>query len=252
MILHQMTWPEVGTIDFNNTLVLIPVGATEQHGPHLPTDTDTLLVSKLAEETERRLPSRILLTPTTWLGHSPHHLSFGGTLSAEHSVYISMIKSVCLSYIGMGAKRLWIVNGHGGNRAPLSIVLQELKTAHKDVMVFTSEYWSLAKEEISALRESGFGGMGHACELETSLYLYLKEEGVRRSLIQDDGQQPDGELFKQDMLLGGSGVSTVFDFHELTESGVFGEPSLASKEKGQRFFAAISGKLAHTAELLLE
>jgi creatinine amidohydrolase len=250
MIFRQLTWTELKEVDYRRTIVLVPTGAMEQHGPHLPVDTDTLIVTKLAEEVERRNPEAILLAPTVWLGHSPHHLSFGGTLSAHHSVYIGMIASVCRSFIGMGAERIWLLNGHGGNRSPLSIALQELKNDCESTVVVASDYWSIASEEIAAIRESGTGGLGHACELETSLYLYLNGDAVRRERIRDDGVQPVNALFRQDMLQGGPALR-VFNFRELTSSGVFGRPSLASKEKGERLFVSIVDKLQMFADQLL-
>jgi len=242
MIFHKMTWMEIGSVDWRETVVVIPTGAMEQHGPHLPVDTDTLIVSRLAEEVERRNPDKIMLTPTVWLGHSPHHLSFGGTLSLYHGPYISMLVGICRSYIGIGARKIWILNGHGGNRMPLSVVLQELKNEYKDVLVTAAEYWTIAKNEIASIRESDFGGLGHACEMETSLYLYLCEDGVRSGMIRDDGVQPEGSMFRSDML-SGSVAARVMDFCELTKSGVFGRPTLASKEKGERFFRSISNQL---------
>lgn len=250
MIFHDMTWPELARVDFNRTLVLVPVGSTEQHGHHLPTDTDTRIVSHLAAAVERRRPDSILLAPTMWLGHSPHHLSFGGTLSAHHSVFIDMVVSICESYAGMGAKKIWILNGHGGNRAPLAIVVQELKNRHKDLRVIASEYWNLAKEPISRLRESEIGGMGHACELETSLYLYLDETRVRRELIQDDGALGSSSLFPTD-LIESAPVAEVRDFKEFTQTGVMGKPSLASKEKGEKLFQSIVEALDEFAGRLL-
>ncbi|WP_246067476.1 creatininase family protein [Paenibacillus koleovorans] len=247
MIFQKMTWTELKEVDFSRTTVLIPTGAMEQHGPHLPVDTDTLLVTKLAEEAERRNTGTLLLAPTVWLGHSPHHLSFGGTLSAQHQVYIQMIVSVCRSFIGMGAERIWLLNGHGGNHNPLSIVLQELKNDYAPVVVVASEYWSIAREEIAEIRESGLGGLGHACELETSLYLYLNGDQVRRERIQDDGIQPDSPLFHIDMQHG-TVASRVYNFRELTSSGVFGRPTLATVEKGERLFRAISDKLQAFAD----
>lgn len=244
MIIHEMTWPELREIDFSGIVVLVPVGSTEQHGPHLPVDTDTKLVSRLAEEVERRAAGAVLLTPTMWLGHSPHHLSFGGTLSIDYSAYAAMLQSVCRSYIGMGARAIWILNGHGGNHAPISAALQSLKLEHPDVKAMAAEYWQMAAAEIGSIRESGPGGMGHACELETSLYMYIDETKVRKQMIRDDGRQPEGSMIKLDML-GGNAVSQVFNFSELTASGVFGQPTLASAEKGRLLFAAIADKLTN-------
>ncbi|MCD9026245.1 creatininase family protein [Cohnella silvisoli] len=242
MIFHQMTWQELGNVNWNETAVVVPVGATEQHGPHLPVDTDTLIVTRLAEELERRNAGSMLLTPTVWLGHSPHHLSFGGTLSLYHEPYIAMIVGICKSYISMGARKIWILNGHGGNRVPLSIVLQQLKNENPDRIVASAEYWNIARGEIGAIRESGFGGLGHACEMETSLYLYMKESGVRQDRIQDDGEQAEGSMFRSEMQHG-STASRVINFDEITSSGVFGKPTLASADKGRRFYEAISERL---------
>lgn len=251
MILHDMTWEEVRAVDWGQTLVVIPVGSTEQHGPHLPTDTDTFLVSHFARNIERAMPQRVMLTPTTWLGHSPHHLSFGATLSAHHQLLADLVLAVCRSVIGMGARRLWILNGHGGNRLPLGIVLQQLKLEYPSILAVSSEYWTVAKDAIAAFRESELGGMGHACELETSLYLYLAPERVRRARIADGGLQPEGDLFPTDMFVGGA-LSRVYDFTELTESGTFGRATLASEKKGERFYKAICKELVDVATKLLE
>jgi len=191
------------------------------------------------------------LTPTLWLGHSPHHLSFGGTLSVDHRVYAAMLKAICLSYIGMGARRIWLLNGHGGNRMPLSVVLQELKNEHPQTFVAASEYWNHAREEIAAIRDSDYGGLGHACELETSLYLYLHEAGVRKELIRDDGHPPNGLHSALDMMRG-EAFSAVYNFREVTASGVNGKPTLASKVKGERFYRAIAEKLTGFADQLLQ
>ncbi|GGD98386.1 creatininase family protein [Paenibacillus nasutitermitis] len=251
MILHNMTAPEVGNIDFEHTLVVIPVGSTEQHGPHLPTDTDTFIVDHLAKELERENSQTILLTPTMWLGHSPHHLDYGGTLSVYHPVYIQMLQSICQSYIGMGARKLWILNGHGGNSAPNQMVLQQLKNDFPDILIIAAEYWHVAAQEIASIRESDSGGLGHACELETSLYLYLDPSKVRLDLIADDGGQPAGGIWEFDMLKGNA-AARVFNFKELTASGVFGKPSMASSEKGGRLFEAISGRLSQFAKSILQ
>jgi creatinine amidohydrolase len=176
-------------------------------------------------------------------------MSFGGTLSVFHQVYAEMVASLCRSCISMGASKIWILNGHGGNRMPLGIVLQQLKNEFADVLVTATEYWNIAREEIMGIRESAFGGLGHACELETSLYLYSNEAGVRLDLIKDDGVQTEGSMFRSDMLVGGP-AARVINFDELTASGVFGRPTLASKEKGERLFTAIAAKLTAFAEEL--
>ncbi|WP_010273145.1 creatininase family protein [Paenibacillus senegalensis] len=250
MIIHEMTWTELNEHDWQDAVVVIPLGATEQHGPHLPTDVDTRIIGELAQAVERQRREHIVLTPTIWLGHSPHHLSFGATLSISLRPYVEMVKAVCESYIGMGASKIWLLNGHGGNRTPLAVVLQDLKLAFPEVVVTASEYWSLARESIASLRESGPGGMGHACELETSLYLYLNGDGVRKNLIRDDGFSPNSLHSSLDMLQGES-FSAVYNFCEISSSGVNGRPSLAAKEKGEQWYRMIVENLLDFADRLI-
>src|ERR1700687_714494 len=91
MKFHEMTAPQLGQVARDTTLVLAPIAACEQHSRHLPTFTDTILVTAVAEGVESRMPARVLLLPTLWLGASSHHLPFGGTLSADVDTHITML-----------------------------------------------------------------------------------------------------------------------------------------------------------------
>src|SRR5260370_39364089 len=117
MLLENLKWPEVKRIDFSTTPVVMPLGSVEQHGPHLPLTTDTEIVTAIARKVESRLPGRILVTPTLWLGHSPHHMNFPGTLSVEPRIYIDMVKSLVHSMVAQGAKKIFLLDGHGGDEA---------------------------------------------------------------------------------------------------------------------------------------
>ena len=240
MVFARMTAPEIGAVA-RDTLVVVPVGSTEQHGLHLPVDTDTRLVTAVAEGMERRC--NILLAPTLWLGHSPHHLSFGGTLSANHNTMAAVLCQVAESFAAMGFARLLFLNGHGGNGLPLAMALQTLKTQHPGLWCAACNYWQLAAKDIARLRKSPPGGMGHACELETSLYLYLAPEEVRTDKIADAGALADSPCFQSEMFLAAP-VAAVQNFAEFTKTGVFGKPSLASAAQGEVFFEAIVDALA--------
>src|SRR5712692_2445801 len=87
----ELTFPELRRLPREQTLVLAPIAACEQHSLHLPTFTDTLLVTAVAEGVEKRLPQRVLLLPTQWFGASSHHLRFGATLSAEVDTHIELL-----------------------------------------------------------------------------------------------------------------------------------------------------------------
>lgn len=249
MKFHHMTWQEIAAVDYDSTLVLLPVGSTEQHGHHLPTDTDTFLVEQMANAAERQLADRILLCPTLWLGHSPHHQNIGGTLSVHNRVYADMIKSLAESCLKLGARNIWFLNGHGGNSNPLGFALQEIKDAYPEALVTSTTYPALVVKELQRLRESEFGGMGHACEFETSLYLYLAEERVRKERIIDDGNVPHA-MFKGD-LTEGPVSQRIYNFDEITASGVYGKATMATREKGERFFNVCVGAIVDFVEKLL-
>ncbi len=230
-----MTAPEIREID-RKMVVVVPVGSTEQHGPHLPVNTDAQLVTAVAEELERR--ERVLLAPTVWLGHSPHHLSFGGTLSGSHEMVAQNLTAIASCFFNMGFQNLLFLNGHGGNQLPVNMALQSLKIAFPDRKCWAASYWQFAASEIQRLRTSEYGGMGHACELETSLTMYLFPETVRLEKIRDAGEMNSNPWLRNEMFLA-SVVSQVQNFEEFTDTGAFGAPSQASPEKGCAFFEAI-------------
>src|SRR5437868_11328812 len=101
MQLRNMTWQEVAAAD-REAVVVIPTGSLEQHGPHLPLFTDSLLVTAVAEAVEKRIPQSVLLTPTLWLGASAHHLKFPGSLSNDFQTYMGAIESVIVSLMPHG------------------------------------------------------------------------------------------------------------------------------------------------------
>jgi creatinine amidohydrolase len=241
MFLSKLTWPEVKELDFSRLIVLLPLGSFEQHGHHLPLTTDTRIVTAIAAAVEAGRRDRILLLPTLWPGHSTHHLFFPGTLSIEQMNYIRMIMDLCGSMVSMGGRKLFLLNGHGGNDVPVRTAMREVKTKFHDTprlhTVFAS-YWSLAAQTIKEVRESELGGVGHACEMETSIMLHLSPEEVRMDLARPDGPQHASPYRKADM----QAVKPVYivnEFHELSTSGVIGRPDLATAEKGKRFFDGI-------------
>src|ERR1700687_850321 len=115
MRFSDMTAPELNAIPRDSVLVLAPIAACEQHSRHLPTITDTLLVTAVADAVESRLPSQVLLLPTLLLGASAHHLRLGGTLSAEVDTHIAMLCDLLISLLEAGYQRMLLLNGHGGN-----------------------------------------------------------------------------------------------------------------------------------------
>lgn len=232
--------------DLAGKVFVAPLGALEQHGLHLPLATDTLIVSEIARRVEARLPDQVVLTPTQWLGHSPHHARFG-CVSLNLRPYMDLAGGICRSLAGMGARKIFLLNGHGGNDAPCRAALCELKTDYPDRNVLEiafASYWSLAAEEISRIRTSPRGGMGHACEMETSILLALRPELVSLPDAVDDGTFRETSPYRVLDMLRPQPYYVVRDFHELSDSGTLGMPSHASAEKGEQFLEAATEGVA--------
>lgn len=230
MILSRMTWSDVEQLD-RSLVVLIPTGSLEQHGPHLPLFTDSLLATAVAEAVERNLPDAILLTPTLWLGASAHHLAFAGTLSASFEAYMGAIESVVESLEPHGFEKFYIVNGHGGNTEPNGIALRRLKQRFPNLILAHRGYFDFAHGAAAEVMEGPLREIRHACEAEASLALHLFPELVRRDKLRDDGLAPNPPV---------GGIVAYFD--EVTEEGSYGYATLASAEKGRVIFeAAVEG-----------
>ncbi len=230
MKLAHLSWPEVAAIS-RETVVLVPTGSLEQHGPHLPLFTDSLLVTRVAEEVEARCSDEVLLTPTLWLGASGHHLAFPGTLSASFSGYEEALTQVILSLKRHGFHRFFVLNGHGGNTELNGIALRKLKEADPSLTLGHSGYFAFIGELVGKTLTGPLKEIRHACEAEASLMLHLFPELVRQEKLRDDGLRPSGDL---------RGMVHLFD--EITEQGSYGFATLATAEKGKILYdAAVAG-----------
>jgi creatinine amidohydrolase len=157
-------------------VVVLPVGATEQHGPHLPTGTDALIVGAIAGAAVRRAagssPRPLVLTPALPFGASDHHFPFGGTLSLQNETVTSVLLDLLRSVHEAGGSRALIVNGHGGNRGPCHSAAQAASTRH-GMQVGYLDYWSLLADDPDAARIPG-----HAGAFETALVSHLQPSQV--------------------------------------------------------------------------
>jgi creatinine amidohydrolase len=238
MRLEDLSWPEVKKLRPATKIILFPLGSFEQHGPHLPLTTDTDIVTAVAHGVERQRPAKVLCLPTLWPGHSTHHLHFPGTLSVSQMPYIQMVIELCRSVVKLGASKVFLLNGHGGNEVPVRAALRELKTEFPKVCFVFASYWALATATLEQVRESGPGGLSHACEMETSIMLHLCPDRVKLRLARRDGPRHTDRYRKADMLYTRP-VYYVNEFDEVTRTGTVGHPDLANAEKGARFLQGI-------------
>ena len=248
MYLAEMTWPEVDKLD-RSTVVLVPFGSLEQHSLHLPVLTDTMIGDELARRLHERFSDSILVVPNSWLGSSSHHMKFAGSMTAGFESYIHMARDILLSILKHGFKKIMIMNSHGGNSAVLPVAMQMAKEQYMDASLIFLSYWNVASKDISDMRESGTGGIGHAGEMETSMMMCLRPDLVRTDLMEKDGILPESEFLLQDMFKPGS-VMRYWNAAEHTNHGGHGDPMTASAEKGERFFEVITDRLSKVVEEL--
>lgn len=239
----EMHAPTLRELDRDAVLVLAPIAACEQHGPHMPTLTDSILVTGVAESVEKQLPESVLLLPTLWLGASHHHLPLGATLSLNADTHATVLCELLQPLLDEGFTRLLLLNGHGGNIDTMHVALRLLQPNYRDRLICAACYWDLADSELRQLCEGPYRGIGHACEIETSLMLALRPELVRMDLRQDDVRTLPREM---------QGLYVAEDLEQTTYEGVIGCPNYASANKGVRMLEAVSRCVVATIRTLLQ
>lgn len=231
------TWVELGEVAKRQPVVVLPIGSVEDHGPHLPLDVDNFLIWTICEEAAKRAQGDILLMPIIPFGFETHHMDFHGTIDIGMEHLLHFVLDVTKSVAHHGFKRILIADGHGSNMPILELVAR--RTILETEALCSAFIWpSLALGEIKQVRESGRSGMSHACELETSVYLYLDSERVQMDKAIKDGAMPASDFIWNDLL--SPGPIRMMDYWScFSKSGINGDPTLATKEKGKFIFEAV-------------
>jgi len=238
---EHMTSAQLGGVD-RSLPVVLPLGAVEQHGPHLPLATDRILVDHFCQELNRHLGEEVIILPTVSVGYSKHHDDFPGTLSLTHETLLRQVVETAESALRTGMTNLLILNAHGGNEGVAQVALEQLGHRWPDCTVVRTTWWRIATEELQEISTTGPGGVGHACELETSLLLATAGHLVDESAIPARANRSTFSWDTADMLRGGA--ATVYRrFATVSSTGVFGDPRAASVEKGQQISAAVTRHL---------
>lgn len=175
-LLQRLTQPEISAYAEAGGTVLTPVGAIEQHGPHLPVETDTFNAETISLAAAARFED-VLVAPSIPWGLSHAHLELGATLSISPTTFLSLAMDLTASLIAAGFQRLVWVNGHHGNKPITALIVYESKRLH-GLSVGAVTYYDLAVEAFSEVRNSPVGGSGHACEFETSLMMSVRPDAV--------------------------------------------------------------------------
>ena len=219
-----------------NPVVIVPVGATEQHGPHLPLNTDTDIGFQIAKSIAEASPVKTLVLPPVWAGFSPHHMNFPGTITLRQSTLFAVTYDIIESLILHGVSRILLLNSHGGNIFLLKTVVDEIAVNYKISPIYVT-YWNIIADKINEIRNSDLGGMAHACELETSLKMLFSPKEVRHDLIED--VIVEGSLFHSVDMFASNKINIYKPFSDWSKTGQIGAPSKANVETGKRILDAI-------------
>jgi len=217
-------------------IVIVATGSIEQHGPHLPVDTDINSAYEVAVRTARSIDEfPVLVAPPVWFGAAKYSMAFTGTISLEQDTFVRLIRDICVSIHAHGFQKILLVNGHGGNGALLSALTIEL--AYQEIFVAYADCTGLIAEELRKIGESEVGGICHAGEYETSIQLYLQPELVDMSRAVKEIKTPPTSFQSYDARVPGR---VWYPIHLKTPSisGVAGDPTVASAAKGKQFVDA--------------
>jgi creatinine amidohydrolase len=245
VLLAERTWPEVREAIDRGAVVVVPVGALEQHGPHLPLETDARLCATVGERAaelavERGTPT--LVTPVIWTGFSPHHMDFAGSVTLSVPTFVGLVGDVARSLWAHGFRKILLLNGHGGNAHLLRSAVQQMRFEH-GVRAATASYWDFVLPAIAGWRQSGPGGIDHACEMETALMLAVAGESVKHDRVHDATWHPRSEFLSGDLAVGAP-VTVAWSFAELADDGVLGDPTPATEERGRELLGTVCDRVA--------
>ncbi|MEQ9485846.1 creatininase family protein [Coleofasciculus sp. F4-SAH-05] len=234
-----LTWKDIQTMpDKENVVIIQPVGAIEQHGHHLPLIVDSAIgvgvLGKALAELEPNIPAYAL--PNLFYGKSNEHWHFPGTITLSAQTLLAVLMEMADSIYRAGFRKLVLMNSHGGQPQVMEIAARDIHQKYGDFMVFPLFTWrvpNMAKELISA-KELELGI--HAGDAETSLMLSLLPEQVK--MEQAVAEYPHG--LPEDSLLSMEGkLPFAWLTRELSQSGTLGDPTPATKEKGDRILESL-------------
>jgi len=230
--LSKMKWPEFGRQVETGRIdkAIVPMGSLEQHGPHLPLSTDTIIAEHLSNRISERCKTAIVLPPIEF-GFASEHASFPGTISLRPETLSNILLAIAESLTKSRLIRVFIVNGHGGNRATIEVGLGKMKESFPEMHAYSFTIIDVVKPKYNEIRKSARKLVGHADEIETSMMLAIDPELVDMSkAVREEPSLPTPLSFESEDM---AKISFAWNAKELSKSGVIGDPQLASADTGR-------------------
>lgn len=238
---EKLTWPEINDAVDDGQVCIVPCGAVEQHGPHLPLDVDLVCPTGIAYGAGREIPDKVKILPIVAYGYTGHVMDFPGTINQHYTHFIDNVLDITKSLAYHGFKKIMLLNGHGSNMPNLDLVARRTNL-ETDAECILGAWWNLLTVDKTFLprwRQSEFpGGCAHACELETSLYLHLDGDNVRKDLIKSGIISFNAEESPFNWVdLFAAGPATIVSWtSSYSPTGVLGDAELATAEKGREAY----------------
>ncbi|TDC17721.1 creatininase family protein [Kribbella albertanoniae] len=245
MRLAEMTTDEAAAAVRRAPLVIIPVGAQEQHGGGMAMSTDTVRAIGVADRVAERLAGRAVVAPVVPYGVSPHHLAFAGTMSLSPATFMQVLRDLIASLQSHGWQQFLVVTGHGGNNAALSVLAQEYL---REDLTFI---WTPVTEVVADLITGVSEVHGHAGEAETAQMLYLAPELVQADRLEPGATTLDELSVPARLARRGRGPRLSVGFDEYHKRGVLGDPRTATAEAGRLLVETAADRIAAFADELL-
>jgi len=227
--LSQMTWRDARTAFANARVALVPVGSTEQHGPHMTLDTDSAIAEAFARRLAAALGPDAILCPTIRIGMSEHHLAFAGSLTLRAPTLLGLIADVVESLAHHGLKRVILVNGHGGNQDALRLAARE--AARDGTSEVAVVMWAVLAADLIVER-AATAFHSHACDIETSVALAIAPHVVLADRIEAPSSVSAVALADPR-----SRYDIPVTFEQWTTNGAIGDPGRATRELGEEIVA---------------
>ncbi len=236
-----MTWPEVKEKLKETDIAIIPLGSIEQHGPALPLDTDIYIAYEIAKKVAKKTAKDIkpIVIPPIYFGFSDHHMDFPGTISIREDTLANLIIDICKSLAYHGFKKIIILNGHGGNHAAIHAAMYKLKKETNIFVVFIDIFNIVADIAKNIVQPPTY----HADDYETSVIMALGQNVKKEKLVSEVAYTKIPKFIKIDFLASPPSVKVPVYLKEFTKSGVIGDPTKASKEKGEKIVETIIERL---------
>jgi creatinine amidohydrolase len=233
LLYERLTWPEVRRAVGEDRVCLIPAGTLEDHGPHLPIDCDIRIASEICRRAAEDAADDVVLLPPITHGYTPHHMQFPGPITIGWETFTRYCTDVGTSLARHGFKRILFLNGHGSNIPLVEMAARLVSLEHPDVLAAAVFY--LTSEEgsriIAETRDSERGGMGHACELETSIYLAIEPGAVEMDRAVDENSYPEGPNAWMDWSDGPLKIMPWWS--SFSRTGIQGDATKGTAEKGR-------------------